>query len=841
MSGAVAKRASERRAEHLLNDLLISQGWDLRRPPVGDTLFQHEYRSYPELAELLAKASKSGAGAGVPEAVLVDKEALAPLAVIEAKGAVQDVDKARTEAEHYADALTVDHWRPLAIGIAGATDDEFELRVSKRTKKGWQLVTYDQRPIGWIPTRADLHRIAAPNGPIDIRPTVPPLEVLAARADEINRLLREARTKDEFRPAVVAAIMLALWNSEGDIRRDPRYILKDVNDSCREAFIRAGKSDLAKSLRVDEANQKLRVKARRIATILERLNVTVLTAEHDYLGQLYETFFRYTGGNTIGQYFTPRHIARMMADVCGTTKDDVVLDPACGTGGFLVACMDRMLGEYSLSRAQVVEIVKRQLIGFEDEPVTAALCVANMILRGDGSTGIYHADGFTSPSYKKNHATVSLMNPPFPHKKTDTPVENFVALALNGLRDRGRLATILPMSLLVKKDKGGWRERILKSNSLLAVCQLPDELFQPFASATTAFVVIEKGVPHRATRKTSFVRLHHDGLVLRKGTRVERTTEPNQIPDAIDAMQNRTSTPGFAGAVSIAARDEWAPGAYIESAPPEPEELHDSVDVLLRRLGSFYTRYAREIVTQRQAISIGDLAVYPYREILTASRLRNAAALPSAEGTIGGLFDIYYGMKELHSREGLSPGRSLIISPTEEYNGCYGWLEFPVLLEAPFVTVAQTGSIGEAFVQMEPCAVNDDCLVLLPRDGISESQMVLAAACLHAEKWRFTYGRKLTPQRIASFRVPTELSTHEWIEGRIAVTKRVISASLEPYEEEAASVAVPKKQPKRPAAKTGPEPERVKVDGSWQEAVKKALQKKRPRVGWPKPKTGQGR
>ena len=188
--------------------------------------------------------------------------------------------------------------------------------------------------------------------------------------------------------------MLALWHSHGAIRRDTRYILSDINKECREAFKDAGRVDLVNSLRVEESNDKLREKTRRIATILERLNVTVLTAEHDYLGHLYETFFRYTGGNTIGQYFTPRHITKMMADVCEVTKNDIVLDPACGTGGFLISCMDRIARIHRLSRKQMVSVVQQHLIGFEDEPTTAALCIANMILRGDGSTGVHRADCF---------------------------------------------------------------------------------------------------------------------------------------------------------------------------------------------------------------------------------------------------------------------------------------------------------------------------------------------------------------------------------------------------------------------------------------------------------------
>jgi type I restriction enzyme M protein len=786
MASPAIKRNSERRAEHLLNDLLASQGWDIRRPPVGDVLFQHEYKSYPELNELLAKASKKGAGSGVPEAILIDPETSVPIAVIETKPSVKQINQAITEAQDYAAALSEGGWRVLAIGLAGTSDEEFELRVSKRVGTSWKLITYDNHPINWIPTRADFERIAVPSGPTEIRPTVPPLEVLAARADEINRLLREARIKDEFRPAVVAAIMLALWNSKGEIRRDPRYILRDINEACRDAFIKAGKADLAKSLRVDEANDKLKEKARRIATILERLNVTVLTAEHDYLGQLYEAFFRYTGGNTIGQYFTPRHIARMMADVCGVTKADIVIDPACGTGGFLIACMDRILRAHHLSRQQMIKLVQKQLIGFEDEPVTAALCIANMVLRGDGSTGIHRADCFTSPSYPLNHATVGLMNPPFPHQKTDTPSERFVDRALEGLRDRGKLAVIFPTSLLVKRDKGEWREKVLKSHSLLAVCQLPDELFQPFAASTTSFVVIEKGVPHNPQRKTVFVRLQHDGLTLRKGVRVAPEGEPNQIPDAINAILNRVAEPGFSGMANVSGEAEWAPGAYIESASPQVDELKNAVDVLQRRLASFYTRYAPEILRQRRALIAGEIAHVDYRQVVSKQKLENAEAITGADDEIGGRFDILYGLGAIESREGIPPGRTLIISPTEQYNGCDAWLEFPMVLEPPFITVARTGSIGETFVHLEPCAPNSDCLVLLPRrkQWASVPELMMAASAIRLERWRYNYGRKITPSRLARVKLHNYPEVREYTVALYKKFKKVIDASLDPYREE---------------------------------------------------------
>lgn len=782
MATSATKRISERRSEHLLNDLLVSQGWALRRPPYGDLIFQNEYRSFPDLSDALAKASKSGAGFGIPEAIILDRETTAPLALIEVKPSVSQIDQALSEAQSYADAFWKAGSRPLAIGLAGTKDEEFKLRVSKRIGSEWIPVTYDGYPISWIPTRTDLERVATPSGPAEIRPSMPPLEVLAAKADEINRLLRESQIRDGLRPVIVGAIMLALWHSKGEIRRDPRFILRDINESCRDAFVKAGKTDLARSLRVDEANERLREKARRIATILERLNVTVLTEEHDYLGQLYETFFRYTGGNTIGQYFTPRHITKMMADICGVTQKDIVIDPACGTGGFLIACMDRLLREDHLSRQQMVSVIQTKLIGFEAEPETAALCVANMILRGDGSTGIHKADCFVSPAYPVGVASVGLMNPPFPHQKTDKPSEEFVDRALEALHDRGKLAVILPTGLLAKPGAGEWRERTLRHNSLLAVCQLPNELFQPFAAATTSVVVLEKGVPHNPKRKTVFVRLHHDGLELQKGARVERG--PNEIPDALDAILNGTVKAGFSGAASIAGAVEWSAGAYIPSAPPDEVELREATDVLLRRLASFYTRYAPEVLEQRRAIRSGEIRVAPYRSIVSQKKMDNASEITGASDEVGGRFDMLYGLAEIESREGIPPGKTLIVSPTEQYNGCDGWLEFHTVLEPPFITVARTGSIGEAFVHLEPCAPNSDCIVLLPRrkEWATIPELILAASAIRLQVWRYNYGRKITPLRLAaSVKLTHSAALRDYAADLYDKFQKVIAASLEPY------------------------------------------------------------
>lgn len=105
------------------------------------------------------------------------------------------------------------------------------------------------------------------------------------------------------------------------------------------------------------------------------------------------------------------------------------------------------------------------------------------------------------------------------------------------------------------------------------------------------------------------------------------------------------------------------------------------------------------------------------------------------------------------------------------------------MLKAPFVTVAQTGTIGEVFVQMEPCGVNDDCLLLIPKlENLSISCLFIAAAIIRLERWRFNYGRKLTPARIASFKMPrileleqwTDINFNNWMETIDQVLKRYI-------------------------------------------------------------------
>ncbi len=779
----MSKHISEVRTEDTILDLLRIQGWRTERVPKGFLIRQNEYKNFPGLSGVFGGKSKTGAGDAYPDFLLVNPESLLPLLVIEAKAKLDDLDKALDEAIWYATACQSAGHSTIAVGVAGQEHESIGIKIAKLVDGIWKTIAYNGHPISWIPTPKDVENLIAIPGLLDLLPIVPSTDVLAEKADLINRILREAAIKDEYRPAFVGAMMLALWHSKGNIRKDPNYVVGDINDACQKAFATAGKSELGRILRLPDANQKLASTAWEILATLEKLNVVTAVFDHDYLGQLYETFFRYTGGNTIGQYFTPRQITRFMVDLCEVSKGDKVIDPACGTGGFLVAVIQRAFDVEHAKYEDVVEMVRHNLIGYDSEPLTAALCVANMILRGDGKSGIVNEDVFHASKFPTGQCSVALMNPPFPHKATDVPPQQFVDKALTALDSRGKLAVILPTSMVVKKSFSPWRKALLAKHTLRAVVELPNETFQPFASATTCVLLIEKGIPHNSKTATSFVRIQYDGLTLKKGVRVPRQDKKNQLGLAVEAVVNKEVIAGFSGKALIAGQTEWFPGAYIPSGGVEESDLRRAVDELMRRHASFYTRYAFEIVRQRSLVEAGDLTPCDYRALLTDKRLNNARSLPTISGTIGEYFDIFYGQKELHSRDGIPPGENLIISPTEQYNGTYGWLSFKTLIEPPFVTVAQTGSIGEAFVQTEPCGVNDDCLILLPKKGkaLSDAMLFMAAAVIRLEKWRFSYGRKLTPSRIAEYRFDISSPLEAWATDRAAQWKVITEQSLLPY------------------------------------------------------------
>lgn len=193
-----------------------------------------------------------------------------------------------------------------------------------------------------------------------------------------------------------------------------------------------------------------------------------------------------------------------------------------------------------------------------------------------------------------------------------------------------------------------------------------------------------------------------------------------------------------------------------------------------------HAKFADRMATMYRRIDAGSLEAKRY-----SGMTRNRPFTLNGEpGFLGHYFNIYYGQRELHSKEWLDKGDALIVSSSGEYNGCYGFFEYDNLIKPPFATVPSTGSIGVGFVQRLPCGVTDDCLLLFPKSDTSDEALYIAAAVARLESWRFSYGRKITPARIARFKLPLSDTLLDWVKRRRKETAKVSREVVEAMADE---------------------------------------------------------
>lgn len=301
---------------------------------------------------------------------------------------------------------------------------------------------------------------------------------------------------------------------------------------------------------------------------------------------------------------------------------------------------------------------------------------------------------------------------------------------------------VVPRSLLNRRELEGWRAGLLGKHTLNAVLVLPDELFQPYASSTTAVLLTTKGVPQDPKRPVFFARIENDGFRLRKNVRVARSG--SQIPLVLNAYRQLNTVPGLCAAARIAPGEEWAPGAYIPAKPLVADEIITEAQLLVRSKTALIIKYAPQFLALQESLGKSEIKPRSF-----SSYIKGRSKPPGSPGTIGSAFEIHYGQKELETKDTLPPGKVIVISSSGAENGCYGFFDFDWVISPPLVTAPRTGSIGHAHVQEWPCGVTSDCLVLLPRPGISLELLYVAAAVIRRERWRFDYSRKLTPERIS--------------------------------------------------------------------------------------------
>lgn len=610
---------------HILNELRNKKGWDK-----GQIFTQQECHQIKPIAETL--------GGAKPENVVKISEKI--YWVIEAKNERIKIEQALKEAcEDYAEKINKGSKIRVSFitGIAGNDEEGFICKSQFLKDREWETITENDVEITGLLSKTQIERILEHNEPKLREVEISDAEFLKS-AEDINGILHEGGIHKDYRARVMSAILLAL--SEGtEINLDvgPKLLVDSINSRVDVVLQREGKPDFARFVKIDlPSSTDNHKKFRRaiVLTIQELLGLNIRSAMRsgkDVLGKFYEVFLKYgNGAKEIGIVLTPRHITRFAAEVLDVQPRDLVYDPTCGTGGFLVAAYDEV--HKKASEQQFRNFKRFGIYGVEEQDPVVALSIVNMIFRGDGKTNIIEGDCFAkwlNATTKENVAcaeyfnedksgrippiTKVLMNPPFPKKKTDYKEYLFVEQALRQMQNGGLLFSVLQYSVLIKG--GGylnWRKNtLLKKNTLVAVITFPSDLFYPIGVHSVG-VFIKKGIPHPEGQNVLWIRAIRDGFRKSKGRRFFNKDEPNDLNRSNALLkaflQNQAypvrNIPRLQKASPINFTDkmlELVPEAHLDGMSPSIEEIQRGADKLIRESVAFLIANKNEVIFDEKA------------------------------------------------------------------------------------------------------------------------------------------------------------------------------------------------------------------------------------------------
>ncbi len=235
--------------------------------------------------------------------------------------------------------------------------------------------------------------------------------------------------------------------------------------------------------------------------------------ERHLFGDMYEQILKdlQSAGNA-GEYYTPRAVTEFMVRMVNPRLGETVLDPACGTGGFL-SCTIEHVRKHDVKTAADERRLQASIRGVEKKPLPHLLCTTNMILHGiEVPTNIRHDNTLARPlrDYTpKDRVNVVITNPPFGGMEEDGIESNFpsafrtretadlfLVLIMNLLKAGGRAALVLPDGTLFGEGiKTRIKEKLLEECNLHTIVRLPNGVFSPYTGIKTNLLFFTKGSP----------------------------------------------------------------------------------------------------------------------------------------------------------------------------------------------------------------------------------------------------------------------------------------------------------------------------------------------------------
>lgn len=252
------------------------------------------------------------------------------------------------------------------------------------------------------------------------------------------------------------------------------------------------------------------INIRKVLNKLNELNFNIAKERHTF-GEIYEGILKdLQNAGKSGEYYSPRAITSFLAEMINPVLGEKVLDPSCGTAGFLTAAIEHL--KVQANSVEERQSIQQNIMGWEYKPLPYLLATTNLILHDIELPKIVFRDSLDQPlsNYKeRDRVNVILANPPFggivannneknfpQNFRTKESADLFLVLMIHLLKNGGRAGIVLPDGSLTGEGiKQRVREKLLTECNLHTIIRLPNSVFQPYATVATNLLFFEKGKP----------------------------------------------------------------------------------------------------------------------------------------------------------------------------------------------------------------------------------------------------------------------------------------------------------------------------------------------------------
>lgn len=742
------------------------------------------------LDEALKTASKRGTGnVGFPEytavigdfvLVIEDKSNLDKHIKLDDNDVIASDTKALTDyavngawfyAKHIAE--NSDFHEVFAVGVSG---DEKHHRITPlfvNDREGYKQLDDLESFISFSPDNIrEYYERNVLNIDTDVEKTTE--QILKDAAELHNDLRNYGALKDQDKPLVVAGILLALDEIEhrnfsiddlvGDQvegSRDGDKIMKAIESKLKRANVgpetkvqtMLGEFQIIRnSFRLNEKNNTLGMTPlKHYAQFLYKHVYNAIKYQktsEDFIGRFYGEFMSYSGGDgqTLGIILTPRHITDLMCEILNVGPEDKVIDPCCGTAGFLISAMHRMLSQ-ATSEAQRKSIKKKQLYGFEIQSNMFVVAASNMIIRKDGNSNLQCCDFLKQKSseVQLKGATVGLMNPPYSQGSKDNPSQyemSFVEHLLDSLTEGARAAVIVPQSSMTGKTKyeQQLKESILRKHTLEGVITCNTDTFYG-VGVNPVIAIFTAHEPHDPEHVAKFIDFRDDGYEVSPHVGlIEGNSAKDKKQHLLDVWNGKTEAPTkFCVESTVTAEDEWLHSFYYFNDEIPTDDDFD------KAIGDYLT-FEFSMIMQGRGYLFEEA-----QKLEELGSLKGVLTLDQKKWEPFSLDDVFTvsAGKRLETRNKVSGSRPFI-GATDNSNGVTGFVgNDNASKDSNVLGVNYNGAPCIAFYHPYECIFTDDVKRMHLKSYVDNKFVLLFFTAIFAQqRSKYSYGYKFKERRM---------------------------------------------------------------------------------------------